>query len=504
MKVLYYGWHRDSFSVLENMKTNYGWKPSIIAANNSEKEKSKRQFPDSHFIAIPDLRFGHCDYSKYKKIPIGEKEYEKLGSNFVNFLNIFNKDTNGHNFSTRQKIYFSKKIFDYWNTILSSTEIDCIVFYTWPHTAGCFSLYLISKFVFKKKILFIDMVEHFNKFYHTIGYDLEDLSTPYTKYLDQNHQIKDVDDYINSIKANKNVLKNNKTDFLRADTDRFRKTMTRKNYLLRTLVSLIISIFNFGFLRSSKEEWKMSKKPFNKSNSPSVTRVAFYRFISCIKTILTKSFYKKNSTKINSKNYILFCAQYQPEAQTVQLNGYYQDIFAILDLIYSCKDENTEVYFKEHPATLETISGYNSTLFRDKNFWRKLLSYKNLKLLDLNMKVSECVDDSIAVVTQNSTAGIESLIYGKPVLLFGRSWYSKCDGVYQIRDYNDCKKAFYEIKNGSKPSFNKVKNYLNSVALSCEKGIKHDKIYVKNHIEKKEFVENISRLLNKKYQEYYQ
>ena len=44
MKVLYYGWHRDSFSVLENMKTNYGWKPSIIAANNSEKEKSKRQF----------------------------------------------------------------------------------------------------------------------------------------------------------------------------------------------------------------------------------------------------------------------------------------------------------------------------------------------------------------------------------------------------------------------------------------------------------------------------
>ena len=220
--------------------------------------------------------------------------------------------------------------------------------------------------------------------------------------------------------------------------------------------------------------------------------------------MLLKSFYKKKSTKINSKNYILFCAQYQPEAQTVQLNGYFQDIFAILDLIYSCKDENTEVYYKEHPASLVTISGYNSTLFRDKYFWKKLLSYKNLKLLDLDAKVSDCVDDSIAVVTQNSTAGIESLIYGKPVLLFGRSWYSKCDGVYQVYDYNDCKNAFKEIKNGSKPNFDKVRSYLNSVALSCEKGIKHDKLYIKNDKEKIEFVEKISRLLNKKYQEYYQ
>ena len=406
MKVLYYGWHRENFPVLENMKTNYGWCPSIIATNKSEKEKSKKLFPESHFIVVPDLRLGQCDYSKLKKIPIGEREYNKVGSNFINFLNVFNKDTNGHNFSTRQKIYFSKKIFDFWNTVLLSKEVDCVVFHTWPHTSACYSLYLISKFVFKKKILFVDMVEHFSKFYHTIGYDLEDLSSPYLKYLDQKHQIKDVDDYINSVKANKKTLKNNKVDYLRADHDRFRKKNTRKYHLIRTFLNLIISIFTGGFLRSSKEEWKMSKKPFNEKNLPSVTRVALYRFIICLKTILLKSFYKKNSSKINSKNYILFCAQYQPEAQTVQLNGYFQDIFAILDLIYSCKDENTEVYYKEHPASLVTISGYNSTLFRDKYFWKKLLRYKNLKLLDLDTNVSECVDDSLAVVTQNSTAEV--------------------------------------------------------------------------------------------------
>tara|TARA_A100000164_G_C21832939_1_gene736238 strand:+ start:62 stop:1108 length:1047 start_codon:yes stop_codon:yes gene_type:complete len=348
------------------------------------------------------------------------------------------------------------------------------------------------------------MVEHFNNFYHTIGYDIEDFSKPYLKYLNEDHQIKDVDDYINGIKANKTYLKHEKVDFLRSDTLRFRKSMTKKFHIIHLIIDLFLSILKGGLFRTSTEEWKTSKKPFDKKNSPSITRMAFHRLIVCFKTLLIRSFYKKNTSKINSKNYILFCAQYQPEAQTVQLNGYYQDIFAVLDLIYSCKDENTEVYYKEHPATLETISVYNSTLFRDKYYWKKLLSYKNLKLIDLNKKVSECVDDSFAVVTQNSTAGIESLVYGKPVLLFGKSWYSSCDGVFKINDHGSCKNAFKEIKNGAKPDIKKVRAYLNSVALSCEKGVKHDRIYKKNDQENLEYVDKISQLLHKKYKEYYE
>ena len=60
--------------------------------------------------------------------------------------------------------------------------------------------------------------------------------------------------------------------------------------------------------------------------------------------------------------------------------------------------------------------------------------------------MSECIDDSIAVATQNSTAGIEGLIYGKPVLLFGNSWYGSCNGVFKIDNYAKCKNAIKEIK----------------------------------------------------------
>lgn len=497
MKVLYYGWLRSNFPLLKKMQKSYGWEPTVISATTAEKDKVTRHFPDATFVDAIDLRFGKCNYSHLKKIPIGQKEYFKIGQYNINFINFFaSRDTTGHNFSTSQKIYFSKKIFDFWNSLLFSKDIDCVVFYTWPHTSTDYSLYLIAKFIFKKKILFIDAIEHFNKFYHTIGFDLEDMSAPYTKYLNEDHNNKDVENYINNVK-------NNSGNFLRSDHYRFRKTYNDKFLIINLLFKFLFSILKGGFFRKDFHGYKNSKKSYNKRNRQSVTSSFFYKFMVAIKTMYSKIIFEKNSTKINSKNFLIFCAQYQPEAQTVQLNDYYQDIFAILDLIYSCIDENTDVYFKEHPCTFAPLQLYNSTHYRNKYFFKKLSKYKNLKLLSLNSKLNECVKNAKAVVTMNSTSGVESLILGKPVLLFGRSWYEKCDGVFKIQDYNDCKKAFEKINSGFTPNFNKVKAYLNSVALSCDKNIVHDDTIRHSEKDNSDFVENISKLLHKKYLEYY-
>ena len=57
--------------------------------------------------------------------------------------------------------------------------------------------------MFMAKKFYLSMpLEHFNKFYHTIGYNLEDMSSPYTKYLNEEHNNKDVENYINNVKNN--------------------------------------------------------------------------------------------------------------------------------------------------------------------------------------------------------------------------------------------------------------------------------------------------------------
>ena len=108
-------------------------------------------------------------------------------------------------------------MFNYWNSVLKNTKVDCLIFYTWPHTATCYSLYLIAKYIFKK-ILFIDVIEHFDDFYHTVGYEIEDLSTPYTKYIEENLKNDDVDKYI------KNIIENKK--YKRSDHLRWASTST--------------------------------------------------------------------------------------------------------------------------------------------------------------------------------------------------------------------------------------------------------------------------------------
>ena len=90
-----------------------------------------------------------------------------------------------------------------------------------------------------------------------------------------------------------------------------------------------------------------------------------------------------------------------------------------------------------------------------------------------------------------------------PVLLFGNTWYSKCEGIFQINNFDDCIKAFDKIKSGYKPNIEKVRKYLNSVAKSCSKGIIHDKFYSIPSDKIQENNNKIASLIFEKYIEYY-
>ena len=65
------------------------------------------------------------------------------------------------------------------------------------------------------------------------------------------------------------------------------------------------------------------------------------------------------------------------------------------------------------------------------------------------------------------------------------------------------KKHLKKLIRAYTPNFNKVKAYLNSVALSCDKNIVHDDTIRHSEKDNSDFVENISKLLHKKYLEYY-
>ena len=126
---------------------------SFVAANETEKEKYVKNFSSNNFAEIQKLKLSDFDYLNLKKIPIGQDEFDKISSKILQFLLIL-KDPNNYSYSLRERLSYSRKIFNFWNTILKNIKIDCIVFYTWPHTSVCYPLYLIAKFVFKKNTIY--------------------------------------------------------------------------------------------------------------------------------------------------------------------------------------------------------------------------------------------------------------------------------------------------------------------------------------------------------------
>ena len=149
------------------------------------------------------------------------------------------------------------------------------------------------------------------------------------------------------------------------------------------------------------------------------------------------------------------------------------------------------------------VSNFNTPLYKDLRYWKKLFNIEDLITISHKENIYEAIDKSSLVVTTNSTTAIEGVIRGRPVLLFGNTWYSKCEGIFQINNFDDCIKAFDKIKSGYKPNIEKVRKYLNSVAKSCSKGIIHDKFYSIPSDKIQENNNKIASLIFEKYIEYY-
>ena len=495
MNVLYYGFVREKFEILKILEKRYNWNPSFLVANKDEKNKFKDEFLSENFAEILNLRLAKFEYKNLKKIPIGKSDFEKISDKIVPLL-LTLKDPSNYSFPIRDRLSYFREMFNYWNSVLKNTKVDCLIFYTWPHTATCYSLYLIAKYIFKKKILFIDVIEHFDDFYHTVGYEIEDLSTPYTKYIEENLKNDDVDKYI------KNIIENKK--YKRSDHLRWRANH-QPLYPFKILFEIFKSFLTFGFLKNSGTDWKNGKKEISEMNTMSYTKFYFFKLKMSLLTYYYEIIYKLRSISLKKieKNFILYVGQYQPEAASTTFIGYYQDTFAVFDILKNCKSKNDKIIYKEHPDTFMQVSNFNTPLYKDLRYWKKLFNIEDLITISHKENIYEAIDKSSLVVTTNSTTAIEGVIRGRPVLLFGNTWYSKCEGIFQINNFDDCINAFDKIKSGYKPNIEKVRKYLNSVAKSCSKGIIHDKFYSIPSDKIQENNNKIASLIFEKYIEYY-
>lgn len=385
--ILHYDKFFDEIIQILNSKNKYkfiDFKNKFIEP--SDVDRQKKTFLKKNFI------FKKNNIWKYSSL-----FYKKY---FVNFLDIYNEHYKVNDFVSKKwgsnnDYYMNKNFFMYLvnliHNFVSSNKFNLVIFVRYPHTGIDYILYKYCEFNKIKKI-----------FFHQ--------SHIPNKFLASNN----LENYGN-FKLKKNLKLNSKYKSLFKYK---RPVWLKKNHFFNEKIKRLKSYkLNYFFLRSIAEIKNFFSIEY------------FLKNLIVIKKNLAFNLEGKKFNKfpINHKKFCLFLLHFQPEGTSSFFGNLYIDQILAIEKILKKLPKEYFLIVKEHPK--------QHFLTRDKYFFKRLKMHRQIVYLkDDTISTKELIKKSKFVSTITGTGAWEALTLRKPVLLFGKTWFSKCAGVFNYSD----------------------------------------------------------------------
>lgn len=184
--------------------------------------------------------------------------------------------------------------------------------------------------------------------------------------------------------------------------------------------------------------WRKEFRDFLKYPRPDLLKDVFY------KKSLYKLYNNLSSKRIdkNVNNIVLFM-HYQPERTSLPEGGVFAQQWLIIKALSIALPKNWILYVKEHPSI---FTGKFVPKYRDKAFYKDISRLPNVELIPLDYDTFELIDNATAIATITGLVGIQALIRGRPVLLFGNGSYKDCDGVFSAKTTESIIEALKNIE----------------------------------------------------------
>ena len=151
--------------------------------------------------------------------------------------------------------------------------------------------------------------------------------------------------------------------------------------------------------------------------------------------------------------FIYFSMHYQPERTSQPEALMFDDHLVAIDLVARALPVGWRILVKEHPRQL----GLYPAVLRRRHA-RQPLDYSqiaelpNVALVPIEVPASELIAACRLTATLTGTAGWEGLVAGKPALIFGPAWYSRCHSVQIVRSVEDAVRAIDRAASSSAES----------------------------------------------------
>jgi hypothetical protein len=463
-------------NIVDYLYDKHNWEPVFMNGNPSMETISllHAKYPDLVTANDHDLRSSIFDYSNIsEQIPIDASIVNSLSKYESNFISILTESEGAPgNFTYAQRKRFYYDLLKYWNSVICTFKPNLVIFFTWPHTQSCYTLYHICKYHFNIEVLILDPVPHLNRNYYLIGNSLEKLFQPIV-----------------------GVYKDDKTLSIGSDAKQYLREMKSKDALppahivntykmlnklqrfpVKALITLIIKTILFGYGCKKDAQFKKNKKPYYLESSQ-MNNIEYFFFNQKIRRNNKKllKYYVPLCVNPNyEQKYLYFAASYQPEAVTRTNAGVYEDQFLALDILAAVLPKGWIIYYKENPTIFDASGITWGSFRRDKYYYQRIQSYDNIKMLLADVSTFDLIDNAQAVATVSGTVAWEAAVRGKPSLSFGSAWYMGCDSIFWIKTLQDAKDAIEKILAGFKPDAQDIERYTTAIEKVAVKGMIHN------------------------------
>lgn len=338
-------------------------------------------------------------------------------------------------FTERQRYYF--RLVKYWTICLDLYKPDLVISAIMPHRIYDYVLYMICKF---KKIPFI-------LFQYSFGpgrtFAVDDIFS-IGDFLDNDYiGQKKIDNHIEELP--RDVIDEYRR--LHADYSEAKpyymapfnemdiKWSSWHNILSVVAKNKLKHLFDKDYRYHSKYKamhYKNGKQTLEDSCFSLYEKYKIKKKSLTIQKQLKKEYdHLTDSIDLNVP-YVVFFPHYQPEATTSPGGDIFVNQQLCVEVLLKHTPKDVLVYVKEHPHQyMGHTEGFRG---RTAQFYKDLKENPRVRLVPFELNSFELIKNAKAVSTVTGTVGWESIVQGKPVIIFGAIWYERYSGVLRITD----------------------------------------------------------------------
>ena len=470
--------------VAAELRDQYGWEICYFIGGKKQSKKAATLFPDTVFHTKDLARSNRWPEvcNKIPSSPLDETLLSALSYHESIYMKMLDRNDVDGSLTYHKRIASYHFQVMYWKGVLDHFKPDVVVYRIAPHTGYDYVLYALCRVLRIPTVMF------------------ERTSLPGRVYPVTSFE--DASMVIGKAYASELERKNNPAISLAPETETHLENLSKtfnegmpyhlkyklRHYKKKGDVGGIPSILYrfFGEVSNAVRHKKANREYLNERYHESIGRVKRKRLLA---------HYNQLAKPVDMNvPYIFVALQCEPERQTCPVGGVFGNQYLMVDLLSKLLPLGWMLYVKEHVSQFKDYQAAERSKTLD--FYDRIAARPNVELVPLSYTSFELIDRAKASATVSGTVGWESVVRGKPSLLFGHSWYRDCRGVFVTHTIEDCKEAIRKIQNGFQIDRNELICFA-KVVESCSVRGYIDKFYGKiNIVSPEENAKNLARALH--------